>query len=139
MDSKDNFPERIDYVINKLNGPSELSRQTGVTLSTIARWRKGEAEPSRPNLVKIAEAADVSIHWLATGENEPFIAPKSKNAGKVADIGVTMIAGYASVNVSAGFGSFNEDVTAPDCEEPYADNLLAQLNIVPSQCAVFWG
>ena len=70
MTEKDNFPERIEFVINRLNGPSEFARQTGVTLSTITRWRKGEAEPSRTNLVKVADKANVKIEWLAAGRGE---------------------------------------------------------------------
>ena len=50
--NQDNFPERIEYLVNKLNGPSEFARKTGVTLSTITRWRKGEADPSRSHLEK---------------------------------------------------------------------------------------
>lgn len=69
MKKNDYFPERIDFIIDKLGGPSEVARQTGVTLSTIARWRKGEADPSRTNLVKIAEVAEVSLEWLATGQS----------------------------------------------------------------------
>ena len=140
MSKEDNFPERIDFVINKLNGPSEFARQTGVTLSTIARWRKGEAEPSRPNLVRIAEATGVSIQWLATGEEEPK-SPIERSVEKVKDLieeAVTMIASYSSINVSAGFGSFNEGVTKPDGQEPYSDNLLQSLRVNPDKCAVFW-
>lgn len=69
MSEYDYFPDRVEFVIDKLGGPSEFARSTGVTLSTIARWRKGEAEPSRPNLVKMAEVANVSLEWLATGRS----------------------------------------------------------------------
>lgn len=139
---EDNFPERIDLVINKLNGPSEFARQTGVTLSTIARWRKGEAEPSRPNLVKIAEATGMSIQWLATGEepttNEKFIQKSFQSSEQLLQERVSMINGYPSINVSAGFGSFNEGVTQPEGQEPYSNALLASLGVKASNCGVFW-
>lgn len=144
MNFEDNFPERIDLVINKLNGPSEFARQTGVTLSTIARWRKGEAEPSRPNLIKIAEVANVSIEWLATGkESQPqtshnVVERAFEQARKMLEDGISMIASYSSINVSAGFGSFNEGVTKPDGEEPYSDALLASLGAKAEHCGVFW-
>ena len=35
--NQDNFPERIEYLVDKLNGTSEFARKTGVTLSTITR------------------------------------------------------------------------------------------------------
>lgn len=142
MCKNDNFPERIDFVINKLNGPSEFARQTGVTLSTIARWRKGEAEPSRPNLVKIAEVSGVSIQWLATGEesttNDNFVRKAFETAQQIVADGISMVNSYPSINVSAGFGSFNEGVTQPEGQEPYSDALLAELGVKAEHCGVFW-
>ena len=144
MNFEDNFPERIDLVINKLNGPSEFARQTGVTLSTIARWRKGEAEPSRPNLIKIAEVANVSIEWLATGKESQsqtshnVVERAFGQARKMLEDGISMIVSYSSINVSAGFGSFNEGVTKPDGEEPYSDALLVSLGAKAEHCGVFW-
>lgn len=41
-----------------------------MTFSAITRWRKGEADPSRSNLVKIAEVTGISIEWLATGKEQ---------------------------------------------------------------------
>ncbi|MEW9900508.1 helix-turn-helix transcriptional regulator [Chitinivorax sp. PXF-14] len=62
------FPERVAKAIDLIGGPAEVMRKTGVTLTTLARWKKGEADPSRMNLIKMAEAAEVNIAWLATGE-----------------------------------------------------------------------
>ncbi|VEI74686.1 Uncharacterized HTH-type transcriptional regulator HI_1476 [Mannheimia haemolytica] len=144
MNFEDNFPERIDLVINKLNGPSEFARQTGVTLSTIARWRKGEAEPSRPNLIKIAEVANVSIEWLATGKESQSQAQQGiveRAFNKFREITgelISMINSFGSINVSAGFGSFNEGITKPDGQEPYADSLLQKLGVKADNCGVFW-
>ncbi|HDL5699654.1 TPA: XRE family transcriptional regulator [Mannheimia haemolytica] len=144
MNFEDNFPERIDLVINKLNGPSEFARQTGVTLSTIARWRKGEAEPSRPNLIKIAEVANVSIEWLATGKESQSQAQQgiverafNKFREMTGEL-ISMINSFGSINVSAGFGSFNEGITKPDGQEPYADSLLQKLGVKADNCGVFW-
>lgn len=148
--NQDNFPERIEFLVNKLNGPSEFARKTGVTLSTITRWRKGEAEPSRPNLVKIAEVTGVSIQWIATGEDPKEEQPKEEKPKgslidrafermqEMLDEGVSMIPSYSSINVSAGFGSFNEGVTEADGQEPYSDALLASLGVRADNCAVFW-
>lgn len=147
MNFEDNFPERIDLVINKLNGPSEFARQTGVTLSTIARWRKGEAEPSRPNLIKIAEVANVSIEWLATGKESQ---DKPSNSDIVARAferlererseldEISMLNSFESIEVSAGFGSFNEGITQPDGLVPYDNALLHALGVKATHCGVFW-
>lgn len=64
----DDFASRITEAITLAGGPSEAGRRTGVTLATLSRWKKGEADPSRTNLVKLAEAAQVNIAWLAAGE-----------------------------------------------------------------------
>ena len=147
--NQDNFPERIEYLVDKLNGPSEFARKTGVTLSTITRWRKGEADPSRSNLVKIAEVTGVSIEWLATGKIKEEKTTEEKPVGSLVsrafermqamlEEGVSMIDSYSSINVSAGFGSFNEGITQPDGQEPYSDELLTSLGVKADNCAVFW-
>lgn len=147
--NQDNFPERIEYLVDKLNGPSEFARKTGVTLSTITRWRKGEADPSRSNLVKIAEVTGVSIEWLATGKIKEEKTTEEKPAGSLVsrafermqamlEEGVSMIDSYSSINVSAGFGSFNEGITQPDGQEPYSDELLTSLGVKADNCAVLW-
>ena len=51
---------------------------------------------------------------------------------------VIMIDSYSSINVSAGFGSFNEGVTKPDEQTPYSAALLRKLGVNPRYAAVFW-
>ncbi|KKZ56417.1 helix-turn-helix domain-containing protein [Haemophilus haemolyticus] len=51
---------------------------------------------------------------------------------------VIMIDSYSSINVSAGFGSFNEGVTKPDEQTPYSAALLRKLGVNPKYAAVFW-
>lgn len=108
MSEYDYFPDRVEFVIDKLGGPSEFARSTGVTLSTIARWRKGEAEPSRPNLVKMAEVANVSLEWLATGEDISPVQTQG-NDNEPDYTGYENIDDFRHISVSAGFGSFNKD------------------------------
>lgn len=51
---------------------------------------------------------------------------------------VLMIDSFSSINVSAGFGSFNEGVTKPDEQTPYSASLLRKLGVNPRYAAVFW-
>ena len=51
---------------------------------------------------------------------------------------VLMIDSFSSINVSAGFGSFNEGVTKPDEQTPYSAALLRKLGVNPKYAAVFW-
>lgn len=57
---------------------------------------------------------------------------------ELANLRISMITSFSSINVSAGFGSFNEGVTKPDGKEPYSDTLLQSLRVIPEKCAVFW-
>lgn len=120
---------------------ASFAQKLEVTPPTVARWIKGEADPSRTNLIKIAETTGVSLEWLATGKTEqssPLTERITQSPKTATEDCVTMIASYSSINVSAGFGSFNEGVTDADGEEPYSDNLLHSLRVNPDKCAVFW-
>ncbi|MDA5623531.1 helix-turn-helix transcriptional regulator [Pasteurella multocida] len=137
------FSNRMKLIAEKyFNGNySEFARAVGVAQASLARWVKGEADPSRTNLVKVADVSGVSLDWLATGKEEQPKNTIERSVEKVKDLteeAVTMIASYSSINVSAGFGSFNEGVTKPDGKEPYSDNLLQSLRVTPDKCAVFW-
>lgn len=66
----EDFSERMKAIgQNSFKGNySQFARAVGVAQASLARWVKGEADPSRSNLVKIAEVAGVSLEWLATGK-----------------------------------------------------------------------
>ncbi|MGX2968768.1 XRE family transcriptional regulator [Ursidibacter sp. B-7004-1] len=137
------FAERMEELMKKHGGSiASFAQKLEVTPPTVTRWIKGEADPSRSNLIKIAEATNVSVQWLATGEEptakENFIEKAFQRAGQLLQEGISMINGYPSINVSAGFGSFNEGVTQPEGQEPYSDALLASLGVKASNCGVFW-
>ena len=133
------FAKRMQSLLSsKFNGnSSEFARAVGVKQPSLTRWIIGEADPSRSNLVKIAEATETSIVWLATGQGDTNVAIQEKPDNTNND-GVLMIDCFCSVNVSAGFGSFNEGVTAPDGQVPYSDSLLQKLGVKPTHAAVFW-
>ena len=144
--SKDNsydmeFAKRIEIVISKAGGPSEFAKKTGFALPSLYRWQSG-ADPSRTNLVKIAEATGTDVVWLASGKGnqDSVIAQvESDDANLLNEFNnVTLIQSYDSIHVSAGFGSFNEGVTEADGEEPYSDDLLRALGVKPANAAVFW-
>ena len=133
------FAKRMQSLLSsKFNGnSSEFARAVGVKQPSLTRWIIGEADPSRSNLVKIAEATETSIVWLATGQGDTNVAIQEKPDNTNND-GVLMIDCFCSVNVSAGFGSFDEGVTAPDGQVPYSDSLLQKLGVKPRHAAVFW-
>ena len=64
------FAARVEVAVAQAGGPSEVARKMRVTLPTLTRWRTGNADPSRTNLVKLADATGVDLVWLATGKGE---------------------------------------------------------------------
>lgn len=66
-DSSDGFPERMAYAIDRAGGVTRLASTTGSSQSVIRKWRLGRSEPTRRNLVKVAQSAGVSVQWLAIG------------------------------------------------------------------------
>ncbi|ABR74754.1 hypothetical protein CBG46_09155 [Actinobacillus succinogenes] len=155
MANEDNFPERIELVINKLNGPSEFSRQTGVTLSTITRWRKGEADPSRTNLIKIAEAANVNLEWLATGkgsaDNTATLDERTDGVGEITAYNSRSVARYEEfvnqfefipmhndIVVSAGAGGYNEEEYDPNNVLAFRKDWLQSKGVKAKNCEVYF-
>ncbi|MEE3607530.1 LexA family transcriptional regulator [Avibacterium paragallinarum] len=139
------FSERMKSIANTnfKGNYSEFARAVGVAQASLARWVKGEADPSRSNLVKIAEVTNVSLEWLATGKepNKKGIVSKAFEylEKEFAEFdGIAMLRTFESIEVSAGFGSFNEGVTQPDGQIPYDNNLLQRLGVKPQHCGVFW-
>lgn len=46
---------------------SALAKTLKLTRSSISQWELGDTEPSKENLLKIADALQVDFEWLATG------------------------------------------------------------------------
>ncbi|EFM88717.1 putative phage repressor [Actinobacillus pleuropneumoniae] len=140
------FAERLQWILKeKFNGNnSEFSRAVGIAITSLNRWLIGEADPSRSNLIKTAKAAGVSLEWLATGKEsqqqpqQGIVERAFERLKGFSDEMVSMVDSFFSINVSAGFGSFNEGVTKPDGQEPYSNELLQKLGVQAEYCGVFW-
>lgn len=57
--------------------PYKVSKETGVSQSTLSDWKKGRSTPKSDNMKKIADYLDVSVDYLMTGneaseENQPI-------------------------------------------------------------------
>lgn len=61
------FIERMKLCAERVGSVSALARAAGISQSGIRRYFSG-GEPSRPQLIAIAKAADVTVAWLATGK-----------------------------------------------------------------------
>lgn len=65
------FIARLQDVVRHWPSADRLARATGVSPSAFRKWLRGDAEPSRERLVALAQAAGVSVGWLAAGEGAP--------------------------------------------------------------------
>ncbi|EHN59346.1 helix-turn-helix domain-containing protein [Oenococcus kitaharae] len=43
---------------------SDLAHTSGISLSTINRWKEGKAVPRFENILKLADALNESINWF---------------------------------------------------------------------------
>ncbi len=62
------FMARLQHIVGHWRSADRLARAMDVSPSAFRKWLKGEAEPSRERLVALADAAGVSVAWLAKGE-----------------------------------------------------------------------
>ncbi len=62
------FAERISRLVHEYESTSNLARLAGVSESVVRKWKLAQSEPSRPHLLAIARATDVTLPWLMAGE-----------------------------------------------------------------------
>lgn len=48
----------------------KVSKETGVTQSTLSDWKRGRSTPKTDNMKKIADFFGVSVDYLMTGNND---------------------------------------------------------------------
>lgn len=72
-----NFYDRINYIYNlRKISAAKLQDKTGISRSYVYKIlnTNGPIKISRMKLEKLAEVLSVDIHWLETGEGEPFLS-----------------------------------------------------------------
>lgn len=63
--------EIFEQLLQKFNiTPYKISKDTGVTQTTLSNWKNGKSTPSTANMQKIADYFNVSIDYLMTGEEK---------------------------------------------------------------------
>lgn len=88
------FRKRMEFIIHKAGGPDALARKSQLSRRVVDKYKAEDSEPSMSRLVALAEAAGVSVHWLATGQGDPEAGP-----GELAPLPVM------NVRASAGTGA----------------------------------
>ena len=139
----ENFSNRMKLIAEKSfkNNYSEFARAVGVAQASLARWVKGEADPSRMNLIKIADASGVNLEWLALGigdmdEAKPQAVKHDINLQASNDETFIEIEDCREVRLSAGGGAFNngyEEITTTKVERAW----LQSRRLKAKDCAMF--
>lgn len=84
----------------------------GVSETVFRKYMAGESEPTRPALIAMATAADVSVGWLAAGEGEAS-KPASDGASQALRLEPeTLESSIAAVD--AGLGALDVTLQAAD-------------------------
>jgi len=66
--TENTFGKRLQIVVDIVGSAAALSRKTSISASLIRGYIEETNDPSRKKLIAIAEAAQVSTEWLATGK-----------------------------------------------------------------------
>lgn len=61
------FSERLKSIVPAGSG-REFAKRAGIGYSTVHNYLQGVSSPTLENLVSLARAGNVSVEWLATGE-----------------------------------------------------------------------
>ncbi|MFG6104894.1 LexA family transcriptional regulator [Leptothoe sp. EHU-05/26/07-4] len=75
VDEPDDFPSRLKKVVGDKSIRS-FARECGFSDTVLRQYLSGNSEPTRPVLLAIARAADVSLEWLAAGQTATDVLAK---------------------------------------------------------------
>ncbi len=67
-ESRTEFAKRVEALIESAGSGNALAMAARVSEGVVRKWKAGESDPSRENLISLARASGVRIEWLATGE-----------------------------------------------------------------------
>lgn len=119
-----------------------LGKRVGVTKSTVSQWESGTTEPKGENLLKLADALNVSASWLlgripsqqARDENaklEGVLSPW--DSGTPLENDEVEVPFYKEIQLAAGSGSF-VDVDHNGNKLRFARSTLRKAGVEP-ECA----
>jgi phage repressor protein C with HTH and peptisase S24 domain len=121
IDLDPDFVERINVLIDSWGGAAPGARAAGLSEGVIAKYRRGESDPSRARLVALAGAAGVSVEWLATGRRAvPSDPPADPRTGRMEAVGVP------EYGTEDGFGDQRAGVMSA-----HADRLGTEFVLLP--------
>lgn len=63
--------ERIKEAITDNGGYGAISEKTGISQSTLVRMASGKTDPKLKDVMKVAHAANIPLHYIAYGFMDP--------------------------------------------------------------------
>lgn len=112
----------------------KVSKETGITQSTLSDWKRGRSTPKTENMKKIADYFGVSVEYLMTGKEEAKEKAPELTARDERDI--TKDINNIMTKLSAGESgpaSYNGEELDPEAAELFRDELeiaLRRLKII---------
>jgi transcriptional regulator with XRE-family HTH domain len=64
--------ERIAEAVKLIGGQIAAAEAAGVSLSTLQRYMKGDVDPSLEAVMRLAQAVNLSLDWIATGRGRKY-------------------------------------------------------------------
>lgn len=98
----DDFRARLRQLQDRFGSVAELARSVGVSDNAVYKWLSGRGQPTVSNLVALAQVANVSIEWLATGQGPGESSDDTRRETNPDDY---MFVPRYDVRISAGRGN----------------------------------
>lgn len=120
LDEAGGFPDRLKEAMGS-ESPHAFAKRCGASYSVMLGYLKGKSEPTRPVLVRMARAADVSLAWLAAG-----IGPKTQEEpSRVEGIGDRELMAEILKEAALGGAYASQELYQAQKENLSDDNLKA--------------
>lgn len=103
------FSQRLKQLIGNKSGRA-FAKDAGISYSTLHNYLTGTSLPTLDSLLTLANYANVSVQWLATGEYLEETQQKiDLNLIASNDDTFVTIEDFRDIRISAGYGGFNDD------------------------------
>ncbi len=109
------FEERFGALVEMAGGAVKAAKQCGVSRNTLYLWGKSDGKIPLNKALKLAEAAGVTLDWVATGWERrpdlPKVAPDVVPPEEALDLARVPLLG---VSAAAGAGAANDTAEVED-------------------------
>lgn len=102
----------------------KVSKETGITQSTLSDWKRGRSTPKTENMKKIADYFGVTVDYLMTGKDEPKEKKSELTAKDERDIAKDLDNIMAKLSSGEeGPAAYNGEELDPEAAELFKEEL----------------